>query len=30
MKITNKTDQVIVEHKGLTFVFNFNTLYKDI
>lgn len=30
MKITNKPDQVIVEHKGLTFVFNFNTLYKDM
>ena len=30
MKITNKPDQVIVEHEGLTFVFNFNTLYKDI
>lgn len=30
MKITNKPDQVIVEHEGLTFVFNFITLYKDI
>lgn len=30
MKIINKPDQVIVEHEGLTFVFNFNTLYKDI
>ena len=30
MKITNKPDQVIVEHEGLTFVFDFNTLYKDI
>ena len=30
MKITNKTDRVIVECEGLTFVFNFNTLYKDI
>lgn len=30
MKITNKPSQVIVEHEGLTFVFNFNTLYEDM